>query len=259
MLFDEIYSDSFKPLRVCKSCGYEAWTEPELLFFTKDIRGILQRRNTCKECSKTNQKERRESDPEYLERQKACSRKAYAKYREVRSKNNRAYHHRNKEILNANRRAYRLAHIDEVKEKAKTPEALARARYYTAERRRVKKATKNLLTPNDDLYIKNLYAQASLLQSITGEGWQIDHIFPLRSKFLCGFHHPLNLQILDEETNQAKRNGLGYLGQYNLSPFYKNFINTSSRQEIFEALGINMSWDDFILYEELNFGGYIGK
>ena len=257
MLFDEIYSDSFKPLRVCNSCGYEAWTEPELMFFTKDIRGILQRRNTCKECSKKRQREHRESDPEYLERQKACCRKGYAEKREVRSKHNREYHHKNKELRNANRRAYRLNNLEKEKAKAKTPEALAKARFYTAERRRIKKATRNLLTPEDKLFIKNLYVQASLLQSISGVGWQVDHIFPLKSKFLCGFHHPNNLQILDEETNQAKRNGLGYIGQYNLSPFYKNFINTSSRKEIFEALGVNMSWGQFVEYEKLNFGGYI--
>lgn len=257
MLFDEIYSDSFKPLRVCKSCGYEAWTEPELMFFTKDIRGILGCRNSCKECTKKRQREHRESDPEYLERQKACCRKGYADNKEIRSKNNREYHHKNKESRNANRRAYRLNNLEIEKAKAKTPEALAKARFYTAERRRIKKATKNLLTPADNLFIKNLYTQASLLQKITGIGWQIDHIFPLKSKFLCGFHHPLNLQIVDEETNQAKRNGLGYIGQYNLSPFYKNFINTSSRKDIFEALGSNMSWDDFISYEKLNFGGYL--
>ena len=39
--------------------------------------------------------------------------------------------------------------------------------------------------------------------------------------------------------------------------YFKNFINTSSRKDIFEALGSNMSWDDFILYEKLNFGGYL--
>lgn len=257
MLFDEIYSDSFKPLRVCKSCGYEAWTEPELMFFTKDIRGILQRRNTCKECSKKNQRERRDTDPDYLERQKACCRKGYAENREVRNKNNREYHHKNKELRNANRRAYRLNNLEKEKAKAKTPEALAKARFYTAERRRIKKATRNLLTPKDKLFIKNLYVQASLLQSISGVGWQVDHIFPLKSKFLCGFHHPSNLQILDEETNQAKRNDLGYLGQYNLSPFYKNFISTSTRKEIFEAIGSSMSWEQFIKYEKLNFGGYV--
>ena len=257
MLFDEIYSDSFKPLRVCKSCGYEAWTEPELMFFTKDIRGILQRRNTCKECSKKNQRERRDTDPEYLERQKACCRKGYAEKREVRSKHNREYHHKNKELRNANRRAYRLNNLEKEKAKAKTPEALAKARFYTAERRRIKVATINLLTPNDKAQIQTLYKQASLLQVVTGVKWQIDHIFPLKSNFLCGFHHPSNLQILDEETNQTKSNGLGYIGQYNLSPFYKNFINTSSRKEIFEALGINMSWGQFVEYEKLNFGGYI--
>lgn len=257
MLFDEIYSDSFKPLRVCKSCGYEAWTEPELIFFTKDIRGILQRRNTCKECSKKNQRERRDTDPEYLERQKACVRKNYDSNKELRNKSSRDYQHKNKESLKLQKKAYRLANSKEIKERAKSPEALARARYYTAERRRIKKATKNLLTVEDNIFIKNLYTQASLLQVVTGVKWQIDHIFPLKSKFLCGFHHPNNLQILDEETNQAKRNGLGYIGQYNLSPFYKNFINTSSRKEIFEALGVNMSWGQFVEYEKLNFGGYI--
>ncbi len=257
MLFDEIYSDSFKPLRVCKSCGYEAWTEPELLFFTKDIRGILGCRNSCKECTKKRQREHRESNPEYLERQKACCRKRHIENREERNKNSREYHHKNKESRNANRRAYRLNNLEKEKEKAKTPEALAKARFYTAERRRIKVATINLLTPNDKAQIQTLYKQASLLQVVTGIKWQIDHIFPLKSKFLCGFHHPNNLQILDEETNQAKSNGLGYIGQYNLSPFYKNFINTSSRKEIFEALGINMSWEQFVEYEKLNFEGYV--
>ena len=257
MLFDEIYSDSFKPLRVCKSCGYEAWTEPELMFFTKDIRGILGCRNSCKECTKKRQREHRESDPEYLERQRACCRKGHIENREERNKNSREYHHKNKEIRNANRRAYRLNNLETEKAKAKTPEALAKARFYTAERRRIKVATINLLTLADKIQIQTLYKQASLLQVVTGVKWHIDHIFPLKSKFLCGFHHPSNLQILDEETNQTKSNSLGYIGQYNLSPFYKNFIHTSSREEIFEALGSNMSWEDFVIYEKLNFGGYL--
>jgi hypothetical protein len=69
----------------------------------------------------------------------------------------------------------------------------------SASRRR---ATKLKATPKwaDMDKIKQIYIKASTC------GHHVDHIVPLRSKFVCGLHCEANLQILEPSINMSKGN-----------------------------------------------------
>lgn len=73
-----------------------------------------------------------------------------------------------------------------------------------AKRRAIKKQA---LAPWANLkLIKQVYKQAAELTKSTGIPHEVDHIYPLQSKYMCGLHVENNLQILTKSENSAKRN-----------------------------------------------------
>lgn len=54
--------------------------------------------------------------------------------------------------------------------------------------------------------IKKIYQEAVRLTKITGIPHEVDHIYPLQSKYLCGLHVETNLQILTKQQNLTKGN-----------------------------------------------------
>jgi len=51
-----------------------------------------------------------------------------------------------------------------------------------------------------------IYAESRRLTAETGIKYEVDHIVPLQSQRVCGFHCESNLQILTKAANAAKRN-----------------------------------------------------
>lgn len=102
-----------------------------------------------------------------------------------------------------------------------------------------------------------LKEQAYYLSKICNTVYEIDHIYPRNHPLFCGLTVPDNMQLLDKRSNMSKSNHLGYRGQSNISSL-KNIIPYKiERRALYNLLGSNMSWDDFISYEKLNFGGYL--
>ena len=74
---------------------------------------------------------------------------------------------------------------------------------YTIEKLR---RTPKWLTVEDYEHIKQIYKNAAQKTKETGVPWHVDHIIPLRGKYVSGLHVPTNLQILSGVENSRKRN-----------------------------------------------------
>ena len=81
---------------------------------------------------------------------------------------------------------------------------LDRVRFLDARRR----AKKKQATPAwaDPVAINAIYSEALRLEKETGMPYEVDHVFPLQSKYMCGLHVENNLQILTQEENRKKSN-----------------------------------------------------
>jgi hypothetical protein len=62
------------------------------------------------------------------------------------------------------------------------------------------------LTDKDFDEIKNIYLKAKELSEIEGKKYHVDHIIPLRGKYVSGLHVPSNLRVLLAEENMEKSN-----------------------------------------------------
>jgi 5-methylcytosine-specific restriction endonuclease McrA len=64
--------------------------------------------------------------------------------------------------------------------------------------------------------IEKIYKLCEDLTATTGIPHEVDHIIPLKGKFISGLHVPENLQILPREQNRSKYNKFN-LEEYNAS------------------------------------------
>lgn len=153
----------------------------------------------CKTCTKCGvekpsaefSKSKREKDGLYYYC-KACIReydkKRYEENREDVLEQNKEWREKNKEQMRECRKKWREEnpHLH---------------REYNQRRRALKKAALPHLSKNDNLALKLLSEEVSML----GEGWHLDHIVPLSKG---GLHHPDNLQIVRSSYNLSKNDKL---------------------------------------------------
>lgn len=77
-----------------------------------------------------------------------------------------------------------------------------------AAREAARRASRQMATPSwaDEAAIHSVYRWAGLLSKQSGKKYEVDHIVPLKSDFVCGLHVQHNLQILPKSENVSKLN-----------------------------------------------------
>jgi hypothetical protein len=75
-------------------------------------------------------------------------------------------------------------------------------------RRKHRHATPPWLTRRQKTEMRAMYQIAITMSKTTGERYVVDHIWPLRSDFVCGLHVPWNLRVVTQEENALKSNKL---------------------------------------------------
>lgn len=166
----------------------------------------------CKSCQREIMKKWREDNPEQSKSWYRQNSKHHHNLVNRWRKNNPekereiARRARSKETHKANIRAWEVAHPGNALERAKKWQKNNPGKASAACSKR--RASKLNATPvwADLEAIKEIYNRAKQLQKETGTKWHVDHIVPLKSNLVSGFHVENNLQIIPALENIVKSN-----------------------------------------------------
>jgi hypothetical protein len=173
-----------------KNCLICAETKQVSLFY-RDNRSKDLCSSYCKECTKLrviaayykNKEACNARNNDYRRKNMQKIRAIAAKYRE---KNRKRINEYSNEWVKANR----------------LNSTLNTAKYRTARLQR----TPAWLTDSDLVRIKCFYQVAAMRTRESGYDWHVDHIIPLKGKFVSGLHVPNNLRVIPAIENKRKTN-----------------------------------------------------
>lgn len=154
-------------LRKCNHCGVEAHTKEDLVGFATDKTSKYGKANMCKSCDSNRKLKKYYSNKEsYLSKMKE-------------------YNKENKEARSTYYKQWRENNLDKVAAKE-------------SKRRATKvKATPSWANFKEIQHIYNIAKEKNLA---------VDHIVPLKSKYVCGLHCEDNLRCISFELNLKKSN-----------------------------------------------------
>lgn len=202
--------------KVCKKCLSTKPTS-EFYVFARNRDGFFA---NCKSCHKNNTIQKRRENKGAAN---AYARMLYAKNIEKSLARAKKYRDENRDkVLEAVRKSYRKHNV---KRRAKAAEWYQR----TIETRRAKsgvwakanpakaaaasakrKAWRIKATPAwaNDFFIGEIYDLCQRRNKLLSGGvlWNVDHIVPLKSKFVCGLHVEHNLRVIPKIDNLKKKN-----------------------------------------------------
>jgi len=171
-------------VKLCKTCSVE---KPESDYY-KDGPWL---RGSCKDCVKAKRKDYVEANKEEVLQ---ASREYYRENVEVLRQKQKAYYEAKREVLRQKQSEYYRSN----KPKFLAQNSAARAALY--------QATPKHLTVYQKKQIESIYAERDRLSVETGEQYHVDHIIPLRGKYICGLHTPENLRVITAQDNLTKGN-----------------------------------------------------
>lgn len=206
----------------CTDCGEEKTLDQ----FSNFKEGRFRKKAHCKDCGARQTREWSAKNPE---KKKATD---------------AAYGLKNRLKLRAKRAANREAHLAYMREyhlKNWSPEvassAAERARAFRAANPALtnawsasRKARKLRATPSwaNKEAIYAFYKEAARLTKLTGIEHHVDHIYPLKSKWMCGLHVETNLQILTKTENLRKSNRVPHDTGYTTSTSTTSIVAESA-------------------------------
>lgn len=157
----------------------------------------------CKECQKKWNKEwRKANQKQHLENNK----KWYYDNKEKVLERRKKWYLNNRERDLQRRKKWSIINQKQEKQRQKQWAKTNSAKKNHQEARR--RAAKKRATPSwaDLNAIKKIYEEAARLTKETKMPHEVDHIYPLQNKYMCGLHVENNLQILTKSENRAKGN-----------------------------------------------------
>ena len=163
----------------------------------------------CKECQRIRNAEYRARDPEF-HRQRChqwrenLSEERRAQILEIARIRTRAWVNKNPERAAENKRRTNRNEAARRRRNAwkkRNPEMVAKD---NVARRTRKEQAKPAW--NNNLKMRVMYRTAAILSQLMKRQFHVDHIYPLRSKYMCGLHVHNNLQILPAAENINKSN-----------------------------------------------------
>lgn len=156
-------------------------------------------KGACVECLKVEWQKSNESRAEYFRQYNKSEAGQDAKQR---------YYEANKTLVIARAQARPHEEKRAYRNSWKEKNAIAIHADNKNRRRKHRDATPPWLTRRQKTEMRSMYQIAITTTAILGVQHVIDHIWPLRSDFVCGLHVPWNLQILTQAQNLAKSNTL---------------------------------------------------
>ena len=190
-------------MKTCTKCGIEK----EPTEFHKNKTGLNGLRGDCKSCKNEYRKEyhfrnkERESDANKKYRVENSEKiKEYRiKTRVHKAGYNKKWAKDNKPLINFFQREWAEKNPEKVRERAM----------------RRSLATKGQCPAWANLdKIREFYAVAKQLTETHGTKFEVDHIIPLRGKYVTGLHVETNLQIITQMANGRKGNRFDVLGRF---------------------------------------------
>jgi len=171
-------------MKICYTCKIEKSKDS----FYKDNRNKDGLRGSCKICINYIDTARRKSDPEKMK-------KYYLDNLDKKKTYNKIWRKQNAKKEFSTRKEWQLKNLEKCANNNAT--------------RRAKKLRATPVWANSEFEkfaIQEIYALAKLRTKLTGIMHHVDHIVPLNSKIVQGFHCLANLQILEAKQNISKNN-----------------------------------------------------
>jgi hypothetical protein len=216
-------------MKICSCCRIK---KPLALFHPKKG-GRFGVDGSCKDCVNARSKRWRQNNAGYVKAHRRAfaennreilaerSRRDYRENRSARRATQKRYYEENKEAISARNAVWREANYEYLQaydRKRSAHKYLAnllhrlnnpeKCRAYMAEYARLRNANLRHAQPAwaDRRAIRTIYLLCQQISEETGIAHHVDHIVPLKGKYVCGLHVETNLQILTASDNMKKSN-----------------------------------------------------
>jgi len=158
---------------------------------------------TCPECDKESRRSWREKNRESI---REYNKRWYKEDPKRQREYEKSWCKKNPELNKQRGIRWAKENPERMKEKAKRWRSKNKDKInaYTSKYRAAKKQA--LPSWVDLNAIKQIYTEAAELTKSTGIRHEVDHIYPLKSDYMCGLHVETNLQVLTQLKNVSKKN-----------------------------------------------------